>query len=189
MSEAVEKVRRRLLRAAAALAEARVPYAVVGGNAVAAWVSRADEAAVRNTRDVDILLARADLPAAAGALEAAGFHHCRVASPGHGGSLDVFLDGADSKVGDAVQIVFAEEKTRPGQPEPNARIDESEDAGEFRLISLPALVRMKLAAFRDKDRVHLRDLVSVALVDESWLPGLSAPLGERLALILSSPEG
>ena len=56
MSEAVEKVRRRLLRAATALAEARVPYAVVGGNAVAAWVSRADEAAVRNTRDVDLLL-------------------------------------------------------------------------------------------------------------------------------------
>ena len=80
-------------------------------------------------------------------------------------------------------------KTRPDQPEPNARIDESEDAGEFRLISLEALVRMKLAAFRDKDRVHLRDLVSIGLVDESWLPGLSTPLRERLALILSSPEG
>ena len=34
---------------------------------------------------------------------------------------------------------------------------------------------MKLAAFRDKDRVHLRDLVFVGLVDESWLPGLSTP--------------
>ena len=48
---------------------------------------------------------------------------------------------------------------------------------------------MKLAAFRDKDRVHLRDLVSVGLVDESWLPQLSTTLRERLALILSSPEG
>ena len=83
-------------------------------------------------------------------------------------------------MGDALHIVFAEEKTRPDQPEPNPRIDESEDAGEFRLISLAALVRMKLAAFRDKDRVHLRDLVSVGLVDESWLPGLSALLRERL---------
>ena len=189
MSEAVEKVRRRLLRAAAALAEARVPYAVVGGNAVAAWVSRADEAAVRNTRDVDILLARADIPAATAALEAADFHHRRVASPGHGGTLDVFLDGADSKVGDAVHIVFAEEKTRPDQPEANARIDESEDGGEFRLIALAALVRMKLAAFRDNDRVHLRDLVSVGLVDESWLPRLSTAMRERLAFLLSSPEG
>ena len=48
-----------------------------------------------------------------------------------------------------------------------ARINESEDAGEFRLILLAALVRTKLAAFRDKDRVHLRDLVSVGLIDES----------------------
>ena len=61
MSDAVAKVRARLLHAAACLREAGVPYAVVGGNAVAAWVSRVDEAAVRNTRDVDIRLRRADL--------------------------------------------------------------------------------------------------------------------------------
>ena len=62
MSNAVEKVRLRLLRATTALGQARVPYAVAGGNAVAAWVSRVDEAAVRNTQDVDIILRRADLP-------------------------------------------------------------------------------------------------------------------------------
>jgi len=49
MIRAVEKVRARLKRAATALDEAGVPYAVAGGNAVAAWVSRVDEAAVRNT--------------------------------------------------------------------------------------------------------------------------------------------
>jgi hypothetical protein len=74
---AVEKVRDRLLRAARALENAAVPYAVAGGNAVAAWVSRVDEAAVRNTRDVDILLRRADLEAARCALEAAGFVYRR----------------------------------------------------------------------------------------------------------------
>lgn len=42
MLRAVEKVRDRLLRAAAALDRAGVPYAVAGGNAVAAWVSRID---------------------------------------------------------------------------------------------------------------------------------------------------
>jgi hypothetical protein len=61
MLRAVEKVRDRLLRAANTLEQAGVPYAVAGGNAVAAWVSRVDEAAVRNTRDVDILLRRSDL--------------------------------------------------------------------------------------------------------------------------------
>lgn len=50
MINAVEKVRERLLRAAAALEAAGVPYAATGGNAVAGWVSTVDEAAVRNTR-------------------------------------------------------------------------------------------------------------------------------------------
>lgn len=39
---AVQRVRERLLRATAALEAAGVPYAVVGGNAVAAWVARVD---------------------------------------------------------------------------------------------------------------------------------------------------
>jgi hypothetical protein len=57
MIRAVEKVRDRMLRAAQALERPNVPYAVARGNAVAAWVSRVDEAAARNTRDVDILCA------------------------------------------------------------------------------------------------------------------------------------
>jgi hypothetical protein len=73
VAAAVEKVRDRLRRAVEALAAAKVPYAVVGGNAVAEWVGRADPAAVRNTQDVDILLRRVDLGAARAALEAAGF--------------------------------------------------------------------------------------------------------------------
>src|SRR6266487_3050017 len=86
MIAAVEKVRDRLLRAARALEQAGVPYAIVGGNAVAAWVSRVDEAAVRNTRDVDILLRRADLEAAKTALATAGFVYRRVAMLGQKGS-------------------------------------------------------------------------------------------------------
>ena len=63
---AVEKVKDRLRRATKALAQAGVPYAVIGGNAVAEWVGRVEEAAVRNTRCVDFLIRRADLdPASA----------------------------------------------------------------------------------------------------------------------------
>ena len=60
---AAEKVKERLRRATKALEAARVPYAVVGGNAVAEWVARIDEDAVRNTRDVDVLVRRADFAA------------------------------------------------------------------------------------------------------------------------------
>jgi hypothetical protein len=188
MKDAVENVRRRLLRAAAALDAARVPYAVIGGNAVAAWVSRVDEAAVRNTRDVDLLLRREDLPAASAALAAAGFVHRHVASLGKAGGMEVFLDGAEGKVRDAVHIVFACERTLPDQAEPNAGIEEGEDAGDFRLISLDALVRMKLSAWRDKDRVHLRDLASVGLIDETWAPRVPLPLQSRFQEILASSE-
>src|SRR5687767_5087783 len=106
MVRAVEKVRERLLRATSALEAAGVPYAVAGGNAVAAWVSRVDEAAVRNTQDVDILLRREDLPAARQALDAAGFMYR------HSSGIDMFLDGPQAKARDAVHVVFAREKVR-----------------------------------------------------------------------------
>lgn len=182
MSNAVEKVRQRLLRAARALEQAHVPYAVAGGNAVAAWVSRVDEA-VRNTRDVDIVLRRSDLPSARRALEEAGFVYR------HAAGIDMFLDGPDAKARDAVHIVFAAEKVRPNYVEAVPDVAESEQTETFYLLSLDALVRMKLTSFRDEDRVHLRDLIDVGLVDPSWLTNLSAPLRGRLQQLLDNPEG
>src|SRR5207253_7362156 len=61
---ALDKVTDRLNRIARALEEASVPYALVGGQAVAIWVATKDPAAVRTTKDVDILLRRQDLPQA-----------------------------------------------------------------------------------------------------------------------------
>ncbi|HSP41448.1 MAG TPA: hypothetical protein VLO11_01130, partial [Luteolibacter sp.] len=107
MAKGIDDVRERLVRAAKALDEAGVSYAVVGGNAVAAWVSRIDASAVRNTRDVDILLKREDMPRAFAAMEAAGFIHRRVASLGKAAAMDVFLDGPSAKVRDAVHVLWA----------------------------------------------------------------------------------
>jgi hypothetical protein len=183
MSNAVEKVRQRLMRAAAALRQAKIPYAVAGGNAVAAWVSRVDEAAVRNTQDVDIILRRADLPAARQSLEQAGFVYRHVAG------LDVFLDESGAKARDAVHIVFAAEKVRPDYFTSVPDVSESEETEAFRLVSLAALVRMKLTSFHDKDRVHLRDLLDVGLLDETWLPQIPDPLRSRLRELLDNPEG
>jgi hypothetical protein len=84
---AAEKVKERLRRAIGALEAADVPYAVVGGNAVAEWVARVDEEAVRNTRDVDLLVRRSQFDAARSALEAAGFFYHNLVG------VDVFIDG------------------------------------------------------------------------------------------------
>ncbi len=43
MFGAVEKVRERLNRSCSALEQADIPYAVIGGNAVAAWVATIDD--------------------------------------------------------------------------------------------------------------------------------------------------
>ena len=183
MVRAVERVRDRLLRAAAALDAANIPYAVAGGNAVAAWVARVDPAAVRNTQDVDILLRRADLDAAARAMEAAGFVHRHVAG------IDVFLDGPDAKARDAVHVVFAGEKVRPEYAAAAPDVEESERPDQFRLLSLEALLLMKLTSFRRKDQVHLQDMLEVGLIDASWLGRLPPGLSQRLKELIDTPEG
>jgi hypothetical protein len=174
MLRAVEKVKERLQRAAAALEKAGVAYAVAGGNAVAAWVARVDEAAVRNTQDVDFLLRRADLDAAASALATVGFVRRHVKG------LDMFLDGPTAKARDAVHIVFAAEKVRTEYLQTAPDVTESESLGTFRVLSLEALVRMKLTSFRRKDQVHLLDMIDVGLVDASWRDRLSPALALRL---------
>ena len=183
MVSAVEKVRERLLRAANALEQARVPYAVVGGNAVAAWVASVDEAAVRNTRDVDILLRREDLARASAALEGEGFVYRHVRG------VDMFLDGPDTKARDAVHVLFAGEKVHPDDILPTPDISEAERAAFFRVLSLDALVGVKLNVFRTKDQMHLRDMLDVGLIDETWKAHYPPELAERLQLLIDTPEG
>jgi hypothetical protein len=91
MERAVQKIQERLERTAAALEQAGIPYAIIGGNAVRAWVAQADEAAVRTTRGVDILLRRSDWPAAIEAMERAGFVYRHVKG------IDMFLDVRDPR--------------------------------------------------------------------------------------------
>ena len=55
--------------------------------------------------------------------------------------------------------------------------------------TLETLVRMKLNSFRDKDRVHLRDMISLGLVDESWLTRYQDRLQDRLRFLLDDPDG
>ncbi|MEX0711980.1 MAG: nucleotidyltransferase family protein [Pirellulales bacterium] len=180
---AVQRVRDRLIRAAAALETEGVRYAVAGGNAVAVWVARVDQAAVRNTQDVDILLRRADLDAADRALSSAGFIRRHVAG------VELFLDGPEAKARDAVQVVFANEKVRPDHALPAPDVTDSEQAPQFRVLSLEALVRMTLTSFRRKDQVHLLDMLDVGLIDAGWRDRLPAELGNRLQELLDNPEG
>jgi hypothetical protein len=188
MENAVEKVRNRLERTARTLQAAKIPFAVVGGNAVRAWVAQADEAAVRNTRDVGIHLRREDLPAAMAAMQQAGFIFRHVKG------IDMFLDGTGAKARDAVHVIFASERIRSDDLSPAPEVSEIEAIEDFPVLKLEALVRMKLTSFRDKDPTHLRDmidveLIDVELIDTSWLDRLSGPLAERLQYLIETPDG
>jgi hypothetical protein len=182
MERAVAKVRDRLLRVTGALNQAGVPYAVVGGNAVASWVATVDEGAVRNTRDIDLLVRRSDLPLITAALEGAGFVRDEL--------LDVvmFRDGAEGKPSEAVHLLFAGEKARPDHPLPAPEIQTVNDPANFPVIALESLVLMKLLSNRRQDQVHVQDLIGVRLVDRSWLPKLPPELAVRLQQILDTPD-
>ena len=138
------------------------------------WI---DPAAVRNTQDVDLLLRRSDFDAATKALAAVGCVRR------HDAGIDVFLDGPNSKARDAVHVVPAGEKIRPDYLVASPDVSESEKPDQFRLLSLDALVRMKLTSFRDKDRTHLRDMLDVGLIDATWKIASTDPIWRPLAAI------
>ncbi len=163
-----------------ALRGAAVPYALVGGQAVALWVATRNPAAVRTTKDVDILLSRLDLPHARAAAATVGMDYFEVLGVG------MLLERGDPNPRHAVRLVWAGEKVRPDYEIAAPTVDQSTElqAG-MRVVSLLGLVNMKLASFRDQDRVHLRDMIDVGLVDRQHTADLPATLVERLNGLLS----
>jgi len=129
------------------------------------------------------LIRRSDLDATKAALEPVGFSYRPSAS------IDMFLDGPDAKARDAVHVIYAGERVRPEYPLPAPEVMESEASEAFRVVRLDALIRMKLTSFRDKDRTHLRDMLSVGLLDETWRAKLPEALAARLQALLDTPEG
>jgi hypothetical protein len=180
---AVERVQQRLKKVAAALDAAGIRYAVVGGNAVASWVGRVDPGATRATKDVDILVRRADTPRITAALTGLGFAREDLRD------LVLFVDPEEPSKKSGVHLVWAGEKIRPSYAAPSPSVDEAvRDPEGFAVVSLVALVRMKLTSFRDIDRVHIADMLSVGLIDEGVRAGLTPDLVSRLATVERSAE-
>ena len=71
----------------------------------------------------------------------------------------------------------------------NPDLETTTQANDFRTVPLETLVRMKLNAFRRKDQVHLLDMISLGMIDESWLDRYPDHLRLRLKTLLDDPEG
>lgn len=180
---AVDRVERRLRRVAAALDAAGVPYAVIGGNAIASWVGRVDAGATRATKDVDILVNKAELERVTEAIQSLGFERRDMRS------LVLFIDPDEPSTKAGVHLVWAGERVRPSYSCPAPTVAEAvRDPEGFLVLNLPALVRMKLTSFRPIDQVHIADLLSVGLVDASVRSGLPRELQARLQEVERSAD-
>jgi hypothetical protein len=176
---ALDDVADRLVKISGALRSANVLFALVGGQAVALWVATQDPAAVRTTKDVDILLRRDDLGRARAAARTVDMDYFETMGVG------MFIDRRNPNPRHAVHIVWAGELVRPGDAVAAPAIDErTKLPGDYDVVLLAKLVEMKLMAGRDQDRVHLRDLIDVGLVGRELLHGLPPELSAVLASLL-----
>lgn len=168
---AVERVELLLRNVTNALDAAGVPYAVIGGNAVAAWVSTIDDGATRATKDVDLLVRRADMPSISAAVAPLGLF------PEEAGGIPVLLDKSDPRRSKGVHLIYAAEpfhsRSSDRAPDVSATVRLSDG---FRVIPLLELVAMKLIAYRLHDRVHLQDMLKVGLIT----PAIALQLPEGL---------
>lgn len=169
------RVEELLRKVTEALNHSAVPYAVVGGNAVAAWVATVEPDAVRATKDVDLLARRDDLPMLANALQEIGFVRDEILG------VTVFIDQEDPSPKRGVHIVVANEVVRSHYSHPAPDVSSIDtNIAPYPVVNLPALVAMKLQSFRLVDQLHIVDLKSVGLITKKIAANLPTDLRQRL---------
>lgn len=181
---AVDRVERLLQKLTKALNAAGVEYAIVGDNAVAAWVSTVDEAATRATKDVDVLIRRDDLARVTEALRPIDLVPVEVLG------VTMFVDRRNPNRKTGVRVLFGGERVRPehihAAPDPSKCVEADEG---FRVIDVHGLVEMKLQAHRFIDRAYIQDLLDVGLIDQRICDALPEDLLKRLEAIEVSAGG
>jgi hypothetical protein len=162
-------------RLAKALSQAGIEYRVVGGFAAYMHVNEVEPMGARLTRDIDVAIDRADLEAIIEATRPFGFKYR------HAAGVDMLVDAEAPKAHSAVHLLFIREKVRKEYSEavpdfsPAVRYENG-----ISVVSVADLVKMKLTSFRDKDRVHIRDLDGVGLITPEIAAGLPPALLDRL---------
>jgi len=154
-----------------------VSHELVGGLAVLVHVEEVDPAQSVLTRDVDLMIQRADLETVKAIAAQHGFRFR------HAAGVDMLLYGVSDRPRNAVHLIFSGERVRPNQavPNPPLRPERKTIHGqEIFVISVADLVKMKLIAYRDKDRVHIRSLDAAGLITPTVERGLRRDLRSRL---------
>jgi hypothetical protein len=131
---------------------------------------------VRTTKDVDLLVDASDAERIADAMQSIGFRREVLRS------LTIFVDPVEADRRSGVHLVWANEKVRPSSPHAAPSVNERVRAVDekFWVATLPALLNLKLTAFRLKDQLHILDMLSVGLIDDAVRASLPPDLLERL---------
>jgi hypothetical protein len=137
------------------LEKAKIPYAVVGGMAVFAHGYR------RTTDDLDLLLTREGFAAFRGLFvpkdyEAVSGRPKRFTDPANGVTFDILVTGLFPGAGKPGPIAY---------PDPAAV---SEIIEKIRVVDLPTLIQLKLAARRFQDFADVVSLIRVHNLDETF---------------------
>jgi hypothetical protein len=155
-----------LRKLAGRLLEEKIPYALIGGMALALY------GFVRPTEDVDILLSQEGLQ---------DFHE-RLAGRGY---VPVFPGAKkhfrDAETGIKVEIITSGEYPGDGKPKPVAfplPSDAVTMVDDFSVMSLEKLIELKLASGLSAEHRRLRDLADVQQLIETI--NLSRELGSKL---------
>lgn len=184
MVQAARRVLERLERATSSLEHNGIPFAVGGSNATAIWIASIDAAAVRQARNVELVLLRKDLANVRACLERAGF------AESTSGDKVRFLDGPEGNWRDGLEVTFACEQigqasSKHVAPHPAS----SEVVNGVRVLRLATLVQFQLARYRLDDLVDLRDMIDVGLIDAQMRQGMEHGLSSRLQELFDNPDG
>lgn len=157
-----------------------MPHELVGGLAVFLHVENADSTHSSLTRDIDLMIERADLPRVIAIAESQGFRFR------HSDGVDMLLYGESTSARNAIHLLFAHEKVNASQLEEHPAIRPTRTVlhgQDFLVITVLDLVRMKLNSFRDKDCVHIRGMEAAGLITAEIESALSQEQRVRLAHI------
>lgn len=165
-------VYRTLRRLAQRLEQEGIPYAVIGGMALAG------HGLVRATQDVDILLTPEGLARFRERLVGRGY---RPAFPGAQKSF------RDTETGVRIEVVIAGEYPGDGRPKPVAFPDPAKVSVEYqriRLVSLERLVELKLASgmsapHRLRDLADVQDLIATLRLPRDFAARLDPSVREK----------
>ncbi len=154
-----------------------IPYQVISGLAVLIHVEEANPEHSILTRDVNIMVRRSDFERIRRNAVKHGFRFR------HAGGVDMLIYGDTESTRNAVHLIFSDEKALPHYPAPAPPIDPERkliQGKEVMVIPVVDLIRMKLTSYRDKDRVHVRNMDAAGLITPDVARTLTPELSSRL---------